>query len=756
MKKFIFTILLFISGIAHPQITFVPLDATTIYDLQSNSTPVHIIRDKNNVNNLHAVYMSSPYDDITFTQRRARYSFSSDGGQTWGFSWYVAPFGREGFPVISVTSNGNALISSNYTSGVTTKTTTFVDAFPGLGSFTNLGNSTCNGLYPALVASKNISQTEKFYLVNSEGFVSGLSLNTPSYTPCTLTNNVSVISNSVAIGADGRIGLAFIADVSRFPGDIGDVYFIESTNNGQTFSTPLKIFDAIVNPDNTLLGAFRGISLVYRNNTPCVVFEIAKHSTGGQFFPAEPGGIMFWSSNLSGSDPNRSKYIARNDSTSFTSYIPFYKAYGNDVLTSICRPSIGSYNDTTTLSVVFMSATPNVKVSGSDTICYNSIYMVSTGNSGVSWKRPKKITPDELMDWSYPSISEYNYSNGNFLYETSITATKDTIPGSYVNNSQFGKSLAQQYFINVRDQVFIEPPTITSTSGNIKYNDNNQLVTNGIVKALRFDAASGQVIITATAPIDANGNYGLGFDIPYYNHYIVAYPNSEPTSDFVPTYYPQTIDWQSATVINTSQNNSNVDIKVFRKNNLSGSDLLMGTVNRNQNNQYSILPDANLYLKSGGTFVAATQSNSAGRYSFPNMPNGNYDIISGKLGYSTITRNIQLNTPVMDSVNFALNQILIGIHNISNEVPDRFSLYQNYPNPFNPVTNIRFDIQKNSFVKLKVFDLLGKEIISLVNENKTAGSYVVDFNATELTSGVYFYRLETESYTETRRMVILK
>jgi len=99
---------------------------------------------------------------------------------------------------------------------------------------------------------------------------------------------------------------------------------------------------------------------------------------------------------------------------------------------------------------------------------------------------------------------------------------------------------------------------------------------------------------------------------------------------------------------------------------------------------------------------------------------------------------------------------VIGIQQISNIIPDKFNLYQNYPNPFNPVTNIKFDIQKNSFVKLKVYDIVGKEIAALVNENKSAGSYVVDFDATNLTSGVYFYRIETESFTETKRMVILK
>lgn len=98
----------------------------------------------------------------------------------------------------------------------------------------------------------------------------------------------------------------------------------------------------------------------------------------------------------------------------------------------------------------------------------------------------------------------------------------------------------------------------------------------------------------------------------------------------------------------------------------------------------------------------------------------------------------------------------IGIQQISNEVPKDYSLGQNYPNPFNPTTNIKFSIPKNGNVTLKVFDVLGKQIAELVNEYKTTGSYVVDFNAANLSSGVYFYRLETEGLIETKKMLLVK
>jgi serine protease len=89
-------------------------------------------------------------------------------------------------------------------------------------------------------------------------------------------------------------------------------------------------------------------------------------------------------------------------------------------------------------------------------------------------------------------------------------------------------------------------------------------------------------------------------------------------------------------------------------------------------------------------------------------------------------------------------------------VPERFSLSQNYPNPFNPVTNIKFDIPRSGNVTLKIFDLAGKEIAVLVNDNISAGSYVAEWDAANFASGVYFYKLEAEGYVDTKRMMLIK
>lgn len=107
---------------------------------------------------------------------------------------------------------------------------------------------------------------------------------------------------------------------------------------------------------------------------------------------------------------------------------------------------------------------------------------------------------------------------------------------------------------------------------------------------------------------------------------------------------------------------------------------------------------------------------------------------------------------------------VIGITNYNSQIPDRYSLSQNYPNPFNPVTNVEFGISKSGFVSLKIYDVLGKEAATLVNENLQPGTYKYNFDASNLSSGVYFYRLVVSSsnpikaneFIQTKSMMLLK
>jgi len=99
----------------------------------------------------------------------------------------------------------------------------------------------------------------------------------------------------------------------------------------------------------------------------------------------------------------------------------------------------------------------------------------------------------------------------------------------------------------------------------------------------------------------------------------------------------------------------------------------------------------------------------------------------------------------------------VGIQQTGSEVPQVYTLNQNYPNPFNPVTNIKFGLPKGSFVTLKVYDMLGKEVASLVNNlNLAAGNYTYDFNAVNVPSGIYFYKLTAGEFSDVKKMTLIK
>ena len=97
-----------------------------------------------------------------------------------------------------------------------------------------------------------------------------------------------------------------------------------------------------------------------------------------------------------------------------------------------------------------------------------------------------------------------------------------------------------------------------------------------------------------------------------------------------------------------------------------------------------------------------------------------------------------------------------NLGNNGSSLPTKYELNQNYPNPFNPITKINFAIPKKAYVSLKIYNMLGKEIATLITDTKDAGYYTIDFNASDLSSGVYYYRLESESFTDVKKMILVK
>jgi len=141
------------------------------------------------------------------------------------------------------------------------------------------------------------------------------------------------------------------------------------------------------------------------------------------------------------------------------------------------------------------------------------------------------------------------------------------------------------------------------------------------------------------------------------------------------------------------------------------------------------------------------------------VPN-QYTVASGLLNVNTVyfwrvNARSGMGTSSYSTIWF-FTTVTTGITQTNSEIPAEFKLYNNYPNPFNPFTNIRFDIPKSNHVKIIIYNTLGKEITTLVKEKLSAGSYEVDWNASDYPSGVYFYRFVTEEFTKTKKMLMIK
>jgi Secretion system C-terminal sorting domain len=131
--------------------------------------------------------------------------------------------------------------------------------------------------------------------------------------------------------------------------------------------------------------------------------------------------------------------------------------------------------------------------------------------------------------------------------------------------------------------------------------------------------------------------------------------------------------------------------------------------------------------------------------------------IKGTIGQTLIGVATSSSNYVYSGFWFQENPVVTSVTNgLQNTLPKDYNLSQNYPNPFNPTTIINFSVLKSGMVTIKVYDVLGREVTILVNENKSAGNYRVQFNASKLVSGIYFYRMESGSFSQTKKLLLIK
>ncbi len=276
------------------------------------------------------------------------------------------------------------------------------------------------------------------------------------------------------------------------------------------------------------------------------------------------------------------------------------------------------------------------------------------------------------------------------------------------------------------------------------------------------------------AESDTAGGYELD-NLPPGDYYVLAMPLGR----YVPSFYSltgPTMRWRQATTVSVNGSAiAGIDIMVRPiPVSASGYTYIQGTVSTTA--PVGRLQKAAATVGVDGTFVYATDgtgtvtgyavTDASGSYTISGLAPGSYTVSSDRIDYETPTSTSVSATydasgaPVPGTVSFSLTSTT-GVTDQPAAIPEQYSLSQNYPNPFNPTTQINFTLPQQNHVTLRVFNLLGQEVATLVDRVSPAGTYTVTWNGrTEFgmpaASGVYFYQLKAGNFTAVRKMIMLR
>ena len=428
-------------------ITDVFTGQTTLYDYVSNSVPQHIVQ--TNAYTFQMVFMKNMTPGIPSSNRRCVYMVSTNTGASWTYLGEVFSV-SSGYPCIDQFSDGTAVIGGHAAyMGLSSHNVIAYDLAPLIGVF-----SICD---PNYMPGSGIGVWTRI-VTTAAGKVSFIgSINgapDPNTYSNVLNNSIGCTFNgwnpladvenaegySIAKAENGTIGLAYIRRGDIITSNLGDVRFMESTNDGVTWEPPITIYDAQPNSSN-FIGGLRGIDLVYTGNIPKVVFDLIWQNDAGGYYPDLCSKFMFWSPNINGGSP-----VVIADSTNS----PWHPVVGliNDGFTPICRGTIGRSEDNTALICTYCVSRAEVfpSIDGDN---YFDVYLAWSYNGGASWYGREKLTnfSGPLRDCRYPNLAPVN-DVGGYYYFANIEYLNDSIPGSAVHGAI--ESPAQQHFMRVR------------------------------------------------------------------------------------------------------------------------------------------------------------------------------------------------------------------------------------------------------------------------------------------------------------------
>ena len=468
MKKIILIfvlsgIFIFQNGFPNPKIpnwniTFTYTGRTTTYDLASNGSPNWIANSFAYPNVYHLVFNRST--TINYNDLKIEY-MGSDNGNSWSVLDWID---SASYPCLSVDPIGSAVISTTLrkNQNLLSSFALFIDAYPLVGSFIVLNPQSDKYIYSKNCAV-NYSNSYTSYPVvilaqkiNTDSLFMTISLSSVQnqFTPWRYIAKTPPEGYCIAVGNDNRVGIAYIKNSSDLS-ENKSVYFSETTNGGDNWSEPVKVFmPRYSGSDGDSLAAYRGISMVYKNNMPCLTFETAKmNPTTGEYMKKIPGKIMFWIPSMSHNDQSRCISIASEENVPVPTP-DLIRTGVNDDFAVLSRPVISSVQNGPFIYIVYQVLTSDWGGVPPDTVNYKALYISELhywNENELYIQTPYKLTPDNpLLDWSYPSILPVSNISNNYI-NTKVLALCDSIPGTNVNASINRGSKAKIYVLNISE-----------------------------------------------------------------------------------------------------------------------------------------------------------------------------------------------------------------------------------------------------------------------------------------------------------------
>lgn len=619
---------------------------------------------------------------MSFTGNQGAYVAVGPNGSIQGGSVYFAAF-----------NNNNILVSRSTDGGVT-----FGSQVDATGSFTPAGNI-CAGRNTV----KDCIRTNAFPKVAADN----------SYT--STRGNVYAVYEVNPVGAD-----------------IADVYFVRSTNNGQTWSIPVKVNDDATTTDQWL---------------PAISVD---NKTGKIF-------ISWYDSRVDPANNLLTRVygtVSTNGGVSFTQ---------NEAISNV------SFNPN------------NMRQSqGSGQAFYIGDYfgIAAIGNTSYAvWMDGRNSTLGSFVgyypDYAMTTASSVSIGNntstdvyvkvpavkGPFNERIKFTASVDSMPSAGTISASF---------VNGKDSITSIPDSVAlriTTAGSIPAGRYRVSVTGRGVNGTPVHRRKIDVFVNSSL-IKVQTNRGTAVTykvngVNYNNPQEFVFANGSN----VQIEAPPSVESGSNKYIFVNWSNGGQPTQTL---NVSGH----LTLTAEYRIQYKVViisnpPSPNIF---GNTFQDSAASfkfgvsynriiiNQDSTYWFRGWNGsgpGSYTS-SDSLGLDD-TVTISVTNPIVEIIRWSLNNPSpVGITSIGSEIPSKFALYQNYPNPFNPETGIRFDVSKAGLVKVIVYDLLGRQVETLVNEVQQPGKYEIKYNAGHLASGIYYYRIEAADFVQVKKMLLIK